>query len=684
MRVIKAFRQNLDLVAFALIVAGFVVVAAQRLGDVPYPDSDEAMTLQVPYEILNHGKLAFPMYRFLGGNIENVWHSYTPVFFVMLSGFLKLFGWGLLQARAFNLIAAAGVLLMVYLIARKLIDWRAGLVAVVLLISDPLFLSRSRVARNDLLAAGFGLLAFYLYECAEDRKGKWLYIVSGLAAGAGVMCHTNLIYILTVIFALMLLRDGWRVLKSAKPYWFAAGAFAAMAYEIIYDLIDYRNFILQNRRDDIHFRVLEPWGWWHNLLAEPARYAQWLDARGAKIVPGTALLRLFLFLTVVALVYLLARSLVHLKRGNAMSDARTRVFVATVVVAMVVAVTTQRKVTQYVVHLAPWFALCAGVLVTDGLAAIRKMVERWGLSHMLARNAVAVIAALLMSVYGYELLKQNGKYLEQVRDPERATFEPFKAALRSIVPAEVCPVSIASAYVWLAFPEYDQCYFAHMEARLDEPLVLEGSEYALIVQPRLESRLRKLTGAGFEKYHLLGELKKTPYGNFNIYYTGTDARYLARGSRRYYFFGRQRGYVEDEQIAAGREVWSAGAGELSRAASSVDLGSEPDDVEAEPSGETQRQRVTSLSAVELDANKIYQVSAAGIDRSGFELVVLDDSTGAVIQRIAASEADGQQRLEGLFKTSSSNRIRLAIRMTGGVPAGSLPFTRIIIREIAPV
>jgi len=94
--------------------------------------------------------------------------------------------------------------------------------------------------------------------------------------------------------------------------------------------------------------------------------------------------------------------------------------------------------------------------------------------------------------------------------------------------------------------------------------------------------------------------------------------------------------------------------------------------------------VTSLSAVELDANKIYQVSAAGLDRRGFELVVVDDSTGAIIQRITGSEADGQQKLEGLFKTSSRNRIRLAIRMSAGEAADPLPFTRISIREIAPV
>src|SRR5215211_7979216 len=113
-------KRNFDFLIFALVVAYFVFVAAERLGTVPVPDSDEAMTLQVPYEMLNRGKLAFPMYRFLGGNIENVWHSFTPVFFVILSGFMKLFGWGLKEGRIFNIITAALLLLMVYVIGRKM------------------------------------------------------------------------------------------------------------------------------------------------------------------------------------------------------------------------------------------------------------------------------------------------------------------------------------------------------------------------------------------------------------------------------------------------------------------------------------------------------------------------------------------------------------------------------------
>ena len=49
------------------------------------------MILQVPYEILNRGLIAWPMYRYLGGNIENTWHSFRPVYYLSMTDFFKVF-----------------------------------------------------------------------------------------------------------------------------------------------------------------------------------------------------------------------------------------------------------------------------------------------------------------------------------------------------------------------------------------------------------------------------------------------------------------------------------------------------------------------------------------------------------------------------------------------------------------
>jgi len=68
-------------------------------------------------------------------------------------------------------------------LGRRIFDWRVGFIAVVIIISDPTLLERSRLLRNDYAAEAFALLAFLLYEIAEQRKSSRLYIAAGLADG---------------------------------------------------------------------------------------------------------------------------------------------------------------------------------------------------------------------------------------------------------------------------------------------------------------------------------------------------------------------------------------------------------------------------------------------------------------------------------------------------------------------
>lgn len=551
----KLLKNNFDLLIVALLVAGFVIVACQRLGEVPVPETDEAYTLQVAYELVNRGRLSLPMYRYLGGNIENVWHSYTPVYFVILSGFFKIFGWGITQGRAFNLVTAALTLLMVHLIARRLFNWRVGLIAVLLLISDQTFFERARLLRNDYAAAALAMLAYYLYEMAEERKSGRYFIASGLAAGAAVMCHTNMLYMMGAIGALMLFRRGWRVITSKSLYQFSFAALAVMAYEIIYDIIDYKNFVLQNRDDRLHFGILEQWGWWTNFLGEGKRYLRWY-AGGAMFMnlPRTTL-HIFQLLALCSIIYLIACSARRLKRRDAMSKPAVRILIVTAIAALFHALITSHKDIYYMAHLAPWFALCAGIMLNDAFGLIGRIRDlRWPRARLLHKAAVAVVA-LAIAAFGLQLARQNRRYLIEVRNPDLASFEDVKVALRSVVPDGVCPVAMKAPVLWLAFPEYDEC-FATIEKRMMKNLDIDGNDYAVLMPSAHNEKRRPATRELDAKYHLLAELKNTPYGTIRVYYTGTNPDYLARQPKTYYFFGQRRGYVIEEQAAQASEVWS--------------------------------------------------------------------------------------------------------------------------------
>jgi 4-amino-4-deoxy-L-arabinose transferase-like glycosyltransferase len=673
----RILKTRFDLALLAVVLIGFVCVASQYLSTAPLPDTDESMTLQVPYEMLYHGKLALPMYRHLGGNIENVWHSYTPVFFLLLSGFMKLFGWGLEQGRVFNLLTAVVVLAITHAIGRRLFDWRAGLAAVVLLVSDPTFIDRSRVVRNDFAGAMFALLAFYLYELATERKQGKLYFAAGMAAGAGVMCHTNVLYILAAIGTLMVFREGLRIIRARSAYQFLAGAFAVMAYEIIHDILDYKNFLLQNRQDDMHFGVLNVWGWLSNLLDEPTRYARWYNGF-LKVDTSLALLHCFLWLSAAAIIYLLVRCAIKLRSGSLIDEPRARLFVMTAVIALFFAIVTQRKVVLYVIHLAPWLALSVGVMMRDGLDMLKRLrTSAWP-------NAKPVYLVLIVAIwcgaifYAYRFASQNRDYLRAAANPQRARFDELAEVFRSVVPDDVCPVGVKQGVLWLAFPEKDYC-FAAIENRMREALDIKGNEYALIASVRRKKKEGKLIRELTEGATLIAELKRTAYGTLSIYYTGTNPAHLSLAPARYTFFGKERGYASEAEIDAAREIWAATADELNRSAGEANninsLASFTVSQSARDSG------LVKLCSVELDEATIYQLI---LDTSGqqgrWEVVITDDESAAVLYS-GKLKAD---RFADIFKTKRAGRIAINVRHAAQKIDGQISISRVSLREVAPV
>jgi 4-amino-4-deoxy-L-arabinose transferase-like glycosyltransferase len=662
-----------DFLLFAVVLGGFLLVATVRLAGVPVYETDESYTLQVPYEMLTRGHLSLPMYRFLGGNIENVWHSLTPLFFLLLSGFLKLFGFGVLQGRAFNLITVALVMLMVYVVGRRLLDWRAALAAVVLMASDQTVLERARLLRNDYAAEFFALLAFVLFEVAERRRQTRFYVGAGLAAGAGVMCHSSIFYMIAAITLLMLMRDGRALFKQSKLYLFLASAFAVMAYEIIYILIDWRNAQLQYRSDDLHFGRFSPAGLWANLLDEPRRYARWYAAYDVYFqnVPRT-LLHLFQFLIVIAAVYLLVRLVLAIKRRAVAAEPRVRLLVVAMTSALFFAVVTH-KAGYYNVHLITWYALAVGVMMSDGLSyAIAALRTRWPRSRWAKVTATAGLAVALLA-YGALWARQSVRYLREVRNPELARFDEMKEALGRIIPAELCPVAVKAPVMWLAFVEKDDC-FATIERRMADAVDIAGKDYALIVRPKSPDYWARVLD---EDGHLLGELSNTPYGNFRVYYTGDDPRFLTRAPERVVFFRRWRGHATGEQIAAARPVWNKRYdGKMNEStrpvANELGLLLPPDKDSAQ-----------MIDAVELQPNTIYQVQLETVSASDWQLVIADSQSGVELEQIDITGGAAEALVEQVFRTFGS-RVRLLARPLKAKRAEPLRLIRIAIKEVAPV
>jgi 4-amino-4-deoxy-L-arabinose transferase-like glycosyltransferase len=663
-RLLKAPKKSLDLVALALIVAGFVTVAAQRLSTVPVPETDESYTLQVAYQLVNHGRLSLPMYRYLGGNIENTWHSYTPLFFVILSGFLKVTGWGLIQGRVFNLITSALLLIAVYFVGRRLIDWRVGLIAVVFLVADPTFFERSRLVRNDFAAAAFAMLAYYLYEIAREKGLARWYVASGLAAGAGVMCHTNVLYMFGGIGLLILLEGGWRAFKQRNVYLFSLSALAVMAYEIVYDLIDYKNFALQNRDDRLHFGLFKQMGWWHNLVDEGRRYVKWDQGGGLFWNVPRLTLHIFEVVAALSIIYLLivaARSL----RRSGLQRPEVRLVVMTIVVVGFHAIVTSHKDVYYMAHLSPWFALCAGAglaALWDGLSLLRGRPR-----FRIASICGLTMIALGFAVFGAQLGKQNRRYLREVRSPDLPSFDQIRGALREVVPEGLCPVAMKSPVLWLAFPEYDWC-FASIEDRMAGNVNLKGQEYAIFLPvTNRQKRLLKMFALD-ANYSLLGEITNTPYGRIRIYYSGTRPELINRVPVRYYFLGSRKGFVTGQQVNAATVVWTADLTRIENQAGSSEGRQHRFKLDLKP-------QTTYVLEADLGSD---DDTADNPD----ELTVTDRINQAELGRIVLGEELSSRSL-GVFKTAVNGQVELRVkRSRESERAGRvLDFRKIELREV---
>jgi hypothetical protein len=305
---------------------------------------------------------------------------------------------------------------------------------------------------------------------------------------------------------------------------------------------------------------------------------------------------------------------------------------------------------------------------------------QWPRARVL-HKAAAAITAVAVIAFALQLARQNRRYLREVRNPELASFEELKWVLRSVVPEGVCSVAIKAPVFWLAFPEHDRC-FATIEKRMMENLDIDGKDYAVLMPAAYHKNRLPETMALDAKYHLLAELKDTAYGAIRVYYTGSNQDYLALAPKTYYFFDQHRGHVSQSQVEKARSVWSVEPGDADNQPIESGLLIDSGGISIQPAQEGRRAKSVDLWPVDLKPDAIYQLSLDAIASAGkWELAVIDQQTGAIVHRERFGDQVDLQRVEGLFKTSASGRVKLVVQPLARNMSEPLRISRISISEI---
>lgn len=111
--------------------------------------------------------------------------------------------WARMPGVVYSTLAIPGV----YLLARRLVDWRAGLFAAMFLIGQPVHVHFSRYALNNTYDATLGIFAFLLVWDALQHGGLWKWTLAGCLLGMVFYFYVGglLWYVLFAVWLLVLL-----------------------------------------------------------------------------------------------------------------------------------------------------------------------------------------------------------------------------------------------------------------------------------------------------------------------------------------------------------------------------------------------------------------------------------------------------------------------------------------------
>jgi len=161
------------LLAAVLIILAFVLLFAHQTRNPLH--FDEAIYAQVSKEMFERNEWLTPHWN------GRMWFEKAPVYFWITAALFKLFGVSEFWARFASAVSGLGVLLLSYLIARRLYNEAAGMLAVAILLASQLFIFYARFGTTDTMLTLWILLAVYAYLRSEDDERFWLLAGAGCA-----------------------------------------------------------------------------------------------------------------------------------------------------------------------------------------------------------------------------------------------------------------------------------------------------------------------------------------------------------------------------------------------------------------------------------------------------------------------------------------------------------------------
>lgn len=194
-------KKRTERIVFLLMLFGLIlrIIAANNLGNL----ADDAVYASQSAEIWS-------------ANILST-HSNPPLFFYLTDLSYKLLGYGMLGSRFFVLISGALLIVVVFLLAKRLFNEKVAL-ASAFFVTFSNFLIRMTFTEQSLMVLFFLFLATYTWIIYLDTKNKFYFFVSAAVLGLALLTKYNAPFFIAslFIFSVLYLRDKKEKLNIKK------------------------------------------------------------------------------------------------------------------------------------------------------------------------------------------------------------------------------------------------------------------------------------------------------------------------------------------------------------------------------------------------------------------------------------------------------------------------------------
>jgi hypothetical protein len=232
------YLHNFVLAALVLVVIGLNLISLRFLQS---PFMDEPIMVSRAWGWLqtglNYGALDAGV---LEKKFDGYWtfHPLIPTWLHAL--FIQIFGLDLGGVRLASLVCGIALSMAVFSLSYQFSNsYRAGFIAVLLLVSSYSFALSARIVRYDVIVAMFGFAAISVFWAGSNRGSFGLGFISGVLLGLAFETHVNGAVYGPVLAALIFARWGIRFYKEHAFWGFAAGFFAILFAYLYIHVIRY-------------------------------------------------------------------------------------------------------------------------------------------------------------------------------------------------------------------------------------------------------------------------------------------------------------------------------------------------------------------------------------------------------------------------------------------------------------